>query len=116
MIMALSREAIVEQLQKIAGPEQVITDEQVLKENSHDRYRKLQSVFGIYALPLPAAVVKLTDVEQVSEVLRFLNEYKINCVPRTGGSRDAVDFVFVQNQLRPSTRRFGNRGWAGNDR
>lgn len=86
MIMALSREAIVEQLQKIAGPEQVITDEQVLKENSHDRYRKLQSVFGIYALPLPAAVVKLTDVEQVSEVLRFLNEHKINCVPRTGGS------------------------------
>lgn len=84
--MALSREAIVEQLQKIVGPERVITDEQVLKENSIDRYRKLQSIFGIYTLPLPAAVVKLASAEQVSQVLRFLNDNRINCVPRTGGS------------------------------
>jgi len=84
--MPLSREEIVGQLQKLVGKEQVVTDEQVLKENSHDRYRKLQSIFGIYSLPLPAAVVKFTSVEQVSLVLKFMNENKINCVPRTGGS------------------------------
>lgn len=82
----LSRQSIVENLVAIVGKERVITDEQVLKENSVDRYRKVQAVFGIYALPVPAAVVKPLDAHQVSAVLQFANEHKINCVPKTGGS------------------------------
>mgnify|MGYP005843112903 CR=1 FL=1 len=82
----LSRQSIVENLTAIAGKERVITDEQVLKENSVDRYRKVQAVFGIYTLPIPVAVVKPLDAHQVSAVLQFANEHKINCVPKTGGS------------------------------
>ena len=84
--MALTREAIVENLVRIAGQERVITDEQVLKENSCDRYKKLQTIFGIYTCPIPAAVVRPKDAEMVSKILAFLNEHQINCVPKTGGS------------------------------
>ena len=84
--MTLSREAIVDHLVNIVGPERVITDEQVLKQNSHDRFKKFETIFGVYTAPIPAAVVKPADTEQVSQVLRFLNENRINTVPRTGGT------------------------------
>jgi len=84
--MTLTREAIVDGLNSIVGPQRVITDEQVLKENSHDRYKKFETIFGVYTTPIPAAVVKLADTEQVSAVLNFLNQHNINCVARTGGT------------------------------
>lgn len=84
--MALTREAIVETLKTILYPEQVITDEQVLKASSHDRFRKFESICGVYTRPIPAAVVKLKNTGQVASVLAFLNKNRINCVPRTGGS------------------------------
>ncbi|MBK5143209.1 FAD-binding oxidoreductase [Budviciaceae bacterium BWR-B9] len=84
--MSLTREAIVEKLKQIVGSERVITDEKVLQKNSIDRFRKYADIHGIFTLPLPAAVVKLANTQQVSEVLAFLNENHINCVPRTGSS------------------------------
>ncbi|MBT7260878.1 MAG: FAD-binding oxidoreductase [Desulfobacula sp.] len=84
--MTLTRQAIVDHLIDIAGQDRVITDEQVLKENSYDRYKKLETIFGIYTTPIPAAVVKLADTKQVSEVLKFLNKNKVNSVARTGGT------------------------------
>ena len=84
--MALSREQIIEKLTSLIGKDQVITNIDALKTNSHDRYRKYETLMGIYELPLPAAVVKVKNAEQVSNVLAFCNEHKINCVPRTGGS------------------------------
>ena len=84
--MPLSREAIQEGLGQIAGPERVITDQEVLRDSSHDRFRKYETLMGVYKLPFPAAVVKPADTAQVSEILRFCNENRINCVPRTGGS------------------------------
>ncbi len=84
--MTLTREAIVDHLKNIVGPQRVITEEQVLKEYSHDRYKKFETIFGVYTTPIPAAVVKLADTQQVSDVLKFLNENKINCVARTGGT------------------------------
>lgn len=82
----MDRDSIVSELKKIVAADQVITDEQTLKENSHDRYRKLESIFGIYSNPLPAAVVRVKSTQDVSDVLKFLNTHKINCVPRTGAS------------------------------
>lgn len=82
----LSRQAIADQLSDLVGRDRVITDEQVLRENSVDRYRKVQSVFGLYELPLPAAVVKPADASQVSAILKFASRHGINCVPKTGGS------------------------------
>ena len=65
----ISREQIVEGLVKILGEEQVITDEQVLKDSSIDRYRKYEQVCEVYTQPIPAAVVYVKTPEQVSEVL-----------------------------------------------
>ncbi|STR32708.1 glycolate oxidase, subunit GlcD [Klebsiella grimontii] len=84
--MSLSREAIVDQLKEIVGSDRVITDETVLKRNSIDRFRKYADIHGVFTLPLPAAVVKLGSTEQVSNVLAFMNQHKINGVPRTGAS------------------------------
>lgn len=84
--MALTRAAIVEKLIRIVGPENVVTEEQILKENSHDRFKKFESIFGVYTCPTPAAVVKATDTAKVSAVLKMLNNHRINCVPKTGGS------------------------------
>lgn len=84
--MTLSREAIVAHLKIIAGEERVICDEQVLKENSHDRYKKFETIFGVYTTPIPAAVVKLADTKQVSKVLKFCHENRINTVAKTGGT------------------------------
>ena len=59
--MTLPREAIVDHLKSMVGPARVITDEQVLKENSHNRYKKVETIFGVYTTPIPAAVVKPAD-------------------------------------------------------
>ena len=82
----ISREKIVEGLVEILGKERVITDEQVLKESSLDRYRKYEQVFEVYTQPIPAAVVYVTSTEEVSKVLSFANDNEINIVPRTGHS------------------------------
>ncbi|WP_431224730.1 FAD-binding oxidoreductase [Serratia sp. L9] len=84
--MSLSREEIVVQLKEIVGPERVITDEKVLQKNSVDRFRKYADIHGVFTQPLPAAVVKLADTQQVSAVLAFMNQHGINGVPRTGAS------------------------------
>ncbi|PAB60090.1 FAD-binding oxidoreductase [Anaeromicrobium sediminis] len=84
--MPLNREQIVEGIVNILGPEKVITDEQVLKESSIDRYRKYEDICGVYTQPIPAAVVNVESTEEVSKVLKFANENIINVVPRTGRS------------------------------
>jgi len=82
--MHLSREAIVEGVQRIVGPEDVITDEEVLRQSSHDRFRLYEDVHGVYTQPIPAAVAMARSTQQVAEVLTFANEHGINVVPRTG--------------------------------
>lgn len=82
----LSRDDIVSSYINILGTDRVITDEQTLRENSVDRYYKVENIFGIYSLPLPAAVVKPSTPEEVAAVLTFANDNGINVVPKTGGS------------------------------
>jgi alkyldihydroxyacetonephosphate synthase len=84
--MHLSRAAIVEGLERIAGPENVITDETVLKESSIDNFRKLEHIFGVYTRPLPAAVVMAQSTAKVAEVLAFADEHRVNVIPRTGAT------------------------------
>jgi alkyldihydroxyacetonephosphate synthase len=82
--MHLSREAIVEGLQRIVGPQDVITDDAVLQESSVDNFRKLENIFNVHTLPIPAAVVMARSTQKVAEVLTFANDHGINVVPRTG--------------------------------
>ena len=82
--MDMSREAVVEGLQRILGPDQVVTDEQVLKESSIDRLRLYEDVHGVYTRPFPAAVVMALGTQDVAAVLKFADEHGVNVVPRTG--------------------------------
>jgi len=84
--MSISREEIVKGLVNILGEEQVITDEEVLKESSNDRYRKYEQCYNVYTQPIPAAVVYVKSTEQVASVLEFADKEHINVVPRTGHS------------------------------
>ncbi|MFI9776088.1 FAD-binding oxidoreductase [Streptomyces sp. NPDC051956] len=80
----LNREEIVDRLTSLVGAGAVVTDEQQLREASVDRFKKYQAVHGIYDAPLPAAIVNATSVDDVSKVLAFADENRINIVARTG--------------------------------
>ena len=84
--MSLSREAIVEHLQRILGAEQVVTDPNVLRQRSIDNFRKLQNIFEVYTMPFPAAVAMVRSTEQAAAVLAFADTHGVNVVARTGGT------------------------------
>ena len=84
--MDMTREAIVEGLEGILGPENVVTDAQLLKQRSIDNFRKLENIFDVYTLPPPAAVAMVQSTEHVAEVLAFADAHGVNVVPRTGGT------------------------------
>ena len=84
--MSLSREAIVEHLQQMLGGENVLTDEHLLQQRSIDNFRKLQNIFGVYTMPLPAAVAVVHSTEDVARVLAFADANGVNVVARTGGT------------------------------
>jgi alkyldihydroxyacetonephosphate synthase len=84
--MPLTREAIVEHLQKIVGADNVLTDPELLQQRSIDNWRKLENIFGVYTMPVPAAVVMIRSTEAASAVLKFANEHGVNVVARTGGT------------------------------
>lgn len=66
----LTRDEIVAAYTQLLGADNVNTDEQVLKDNSVDRYYKVENVFGIYSLPLPPQSLRLG---QQLKLLRFSN-------------------------------------------
>jgi len=82
--MSLTREQIVSALINIVGADQVVTEEEVLKESSVDRFRRFEELHGVYTQPLPAAIVYARNTNDVSQVLKLANEQNINIVPRTG--------------------------------
>lgn len=84
--MKLAREDVVQKLEEILSPEQVITDQEVLKESSIDRFRRFEGYHGVYAQPFPAAVVYVKSAQEVAKILKFANQHGINIVPRTGQS------------------------------
>lgn len=84
--MSMEREAIVKGLEAIVNPAQVITDVEVLKNSTVDRFRKVETYFGVITQPLPAAVVYAESKEEVAAIIAFANDNKINVVPRTGAS------------------------------
>jgi len=84
--MSLTREAVVEHLQQILGSDQVLTDHHLLQQRSIDNFRKLQNIFGVYTMPLPAAVAMVNSTDEVARVLAFADEHGVNVVARTGGT------------------------------
>ena len=84
--MTLTREAIVEHLQQILTVDQVVVDAQVLRERSIDNFRKLQHIFGVYTMPVPAAVAMVRSTAEAAAVLEFAQQHGVNVVARTGGT------------------------------
>ncbi|HKJ11725.1 MAG TPA: FAD-binding oxidoreductase [Ornithinimicrobium sp.] len=82
----LSRQEIVEACTTMLGADRVLTDEQTLKDNSADRYYKVDNLFGSYPLPLPAAVIQPSTAQQVAQILVFADTHAVPVVPKTGGS------------------------------
>lgn len=80
----LHREDIVAGLRKLVGAGRVVTDEELLREASVDRFKKYTAVHGIYDGPLPAAVVNAGCTDDIARTLAFADEHLINVVPRTG--------------------------------
>ena len=84
--MKLSRQQIADKLAQILGAQRVITDEQVLRLSSVDRFRKYEELNNVFTQPIPAAVAYANSAQEIAEVLAFANENHINIVPRTGHS------------------------------
>jgi len=84
--MPLTRDTIVERLQKMVGADRVVTDERTLRESSIDNFRKLQKIFDVYTMPMPAAVVFVHSTDEVAQVLAYADEHGVNLVARTGGT------------------------------
>jgi len=80
------KERIVREIAEIVSADRILSDENELKQYSVDRFRKYPDVFGVYTQPLPAALVKVQNVDEVSQLLAYCNENKVNVIPRTGGS------------------------------
>ncbi|MCG8572336.1 MAG: FAD-binding oxidoreductase [Spirochaetes bacterium] len=84
--MAINQETIVKDLTDILGRDQVVADPQVLRENSQDRFLRYATHKGVFIRPTPAAVVMVNSTKEISDVLRYCNDNKVNVIPRTGQS------------------------------
>ena len=82
----MNREEIIENLKKILKSENVVTDSDVMKENSIDRFKKYQFINGVYNCPLPSALVYPESSQEIANILKFCNNNQIAVIPRTGGS------------------------------
>jgi len=84
----MNKKDIIEGLAEIIGRESILADEQTVLEASKDYigFRIFERADGKFFVPRAACVVKPQNTEQVSSILRFLNDNGVDTVPRTGGS------------------------------
>lgn len=80
----LSPEKIIELLTGMLSPEQVNTKEADLYDASADRYKKYAKARKVLDVPAPVAIVYPKNTEEVSKLLVFCNENRINVIPRGG--------------------------------
>ena len=84
--MAISSDDAVRHLPDMLGASQVVTDHAELQRSSVDNFRKLQNIFGVHTMTLPAAVVYVRSTDDVQRVLAWADQHRVNVVPRTGGT------------------------------
>lgn len=84
----MNKEHMIGALETIVGKAAVITNEKAVEDAGKDYigYRRYQRDDGHNIAPKAACVVKVKSTEEASKVLKFLNDNKIDVVPRTGGS------------------------------
>lgn len=84
----MRNEELIAKLKCIVGEDQVLTEESALLNAVKDYigFRRHERAMGKYYVNRPSCVVVAKSVEDVSKTLKFLNDNKIDVVPRTGGS------------------------------
>ena len=84
----MEKEQIISGLRSIVGEEQVLTKESSLLEAAKDYigFRRYERCDGKYFVNRAACVVKAKNTQQVSAIMAFLHQNKVDVVPRTGGS------------------------------
>lgn len=84
----MDKQELFRGLTAIVGTENVLWDEQTLRESAKDYigFRIFERADGKYFAPRASCVVRPHSVEEISKTLRFLNGNGVNVTPRTGGS------------------------------
>jgi len=77
---------IIRAVSRIVPEERIVTDEEILRHASIDRFLKYQDIHNVFTKPSPLAIVYVNSAEEISKLLVFCNEQRINVIPKTGGS------------------------------
>jgi alkyldihydroxyacetonephosphate synthase len=75
---------IIQKLEQFIPADCMVSDEKECQAASADRFRRFETIHGVYTQPTPAVIIKAQSTEQVSMVLAFANQNNLNVVPRTG--------------------------------
>ena len=84
----MKNEEILSGLSAIVGQDKLSLENASIQEATKDYigFRRYERDDGVFDVPKALCVVKVNDTQQVSEVLKFLNDNKVKVTPRTGGS------------------------------
>jgi FAD/FMN-containing dehydrogenase len=84
----MDRQTIIDGLRAALGADRVQDDPAIIKKASADYigFRQYERFDGKDWVPRASCVVKPRDTNEVSKALAFLNQHRIDTVPRTGGS------------------------------
>jgi FAD/FMN-containing dehydrogenase len=84
----MDKQAIISGLRALLGPDRVQDDPEILRKAAVDYigFRQYERFDGKDWAPRAACMVKPQSTEEVSRALAFLNQNRIDTVPRTGGS------------------------------
>lgn len=82
----LTNEEILTGLKLFLVGDQIVTAHDVLYDAASDRYNKYAKAKGVLPVPLPTAVLKPNNKEEVKRILEFANTHQINVIPRGGKS------------------------------
>jgi len=83
--MNVSKNQVLEDLRNMFSADQVVTQEDALKEYDSDNCVYAKS-FGIYSHPLPICILNVFNKEEVAKALKYCNDNQVAVIPRTGGS------------------------------
>lgn len=99
----MNAEKYLNELKELLGESKVITDGEILDELRSDLigYRRWERYSKVYRTPRAVCLVKVSDAEEISRVLKYLNGTELNVIPIsgrscvTGGIESTENTVFI---------------------
>lgn len=89
----------IKQLAALVGEDRVVTDEALLRV-ADGFNRSYEKSFGVCMTVPPVAIVFVESAEEISKVLSYCNEHRINVIPRAGASSaEGLLETFVENSI-----------------